>query len=85
MRRQLARRLRRHWPAWQRVITSAAVDRYLIGLVIAITAVAARGLASPWMPVGYATVPLVFAVAVAAALVGFGPSMLTLVVGAVWL
>lgn len=84
-RRRLARLVRRHWPAGQRAVTSAAVDRYVIALLITCVVLALRGLAIPWVPVGYAVVPLVFTVAVTAYASGFGPAMLSLAVASVFL
>lgn len=77
--------MRRHWPAGLHVITSATVDRYLIALLITCIGVAFRGLFVPWVPVGYAVVPLVLTVAVTAYASGFGPAMLSLAVASVFL
>lgn len=82
---RLARLSRRYWPAGQRATTSAAVDSWLVALLIALAALALRGLGAGWLPSGYAVVPLVFAVALAAYAVGFRPALLTLVVAAVGL
>ena len=79
-RRRLVLLAKRHWPAGQRAVTSTSVDRYLVALLIAAMALAVRGAFTTWAPVGYAVVPQVFAVALAAYALGFGPSMLTLVV-----
>lgn len=84
-RRRLVRMVRRYWPAGLREATPAAIDPYLVALVIALAAMAIRAMFIYWMPVGYAVVPIVFAVAVAAFAVGFGPAMLTLVVAGVGL
>jgi signal transduction histidine kinase len=85
MRRRIAPWFRRYWPAGLREVTPAAIDPYLVALVIAVAAMAARASVIFWMPVGYAVVPLVFAVAVAAFAVGFGPSLLTLLITGVGL
>lgn len=80
VRRRLKRLVTRYVPAGRHAITSAAFDRYLFALLIAAMALALRGVFTTWAPVGYAVVPQVFAVALAAYALGFGPSMLTLVV-----
>lgn len=85
VRRSLMRIVRRRWSAGQRVVTSTTVDRYLLALLITCAVLAFRGLAVPWIPVGYAVVPLVFTVAVTAYASGFGPAMFSLVIASVCL
>jgi len=67
-------------PPWDRIATPPRLDAYAWAVVIAILALVARSLLSPWLETGLTAPFLLCAVAVTAYAHGFRPALVTMVV-----